>query len=158
MPDKVTVKNIDHYKQNKISYILNDLEALGVDRLAGAKVLLARGVFKWLSVRRSLIKAKEMWKELETACHLRLKKLKGQTHKNNCYDIAYTRGFLAALRMCRADVRKLCHSPRWQAQDNDREAQLVLIAAQYVWCKNCIFYGGLQGQPCPRCGIILERE
>jgi len=122
-PERVSTQTIEHYRQNKVKHILTDLEALGVSRLAGAKVLLARGVFKWFAVRRSLIKRKEQWKKSETILYGCLRSAK---RERDYYHIAWFRGYIAALQACRADIRHLCKSSRWQAQDNDTEAQRLL--------------------------------
>ena len=40
-----------------------DLEIFNVPKEITHSILLARGVYKWLGVRRSLIKLKNIWKE-----------------------------------------------------------------------------------------------
>ena len=121
--------NIWNFAQNKPSLVVDDLiEMLGHTELGyhmdqeyekGLKsnlysVLLKRGVFKWLAVRRDLIKLKNAWKQ-------EIVGLQGRKTE-------YQKGYLKALEKCRADVRALCHSDRWRAPDNDRRAQ--------KWLKN----------------------
>lgn len=62
-PTQAMPNNIEMFRQNKPSRIVRDLVALGLTSEQAYEVLLARGVFKWMSVRRSLIKQKDIWKE-----------------------------------------------------------------------------------------------
>lgn len=71
-------------------------------------ILLKRGVFKWLAVRRKLIKLKNNWKREITE----LNRKKNEQEK----------GYLKALERCRREIRGLCHSERWQAPDSDKKA------------------------------------
>lgn len=119
----LTPELIWNIEQNKPSLIVGDFEALGIDPETTHSILLARGVYKWLSVRRLLIKTKDAWKETikDTLAKLREAKI-----PNNAYQIGYLRGYLKAKEECRADIRKLCHSERWQAPDFDRNANKFL--------------------------------
>ncbi len=96
--------------QNKPTLIVRDIIGRypAVDPDFVYTVLLRRGVFKWLSVRRYLIRLKDEWKSEVRALNRR--KTPDQ------------KGYLKALERCRADVRRLCHAARWQAPDNDRHA------------------------------------
>lgn len=112
--DELGPQNIWNWRQNKPSYVASDLNTLaGVPRELTYKVLLARGVFKWLSVRRGLIKLKDLWKERERET---LKRIKERER------MEYHRGYLRGVQECRKEVRGLCHSERWVAPDYDREA------------------------------------
>ena len=117
----LTPNLIDTIKQNKPSLIVSDLEAYGVPSSITMKILLGRGVCKWLSVRRKLIKLKDIWKD-------RIKRTVEliKINKEHSYNLAYCRGYLAALEDCRKEVRELCHSPRWQVPDNDTIANNFL--------------------------------
>jgi len=76
------------------------------------KVLLQRGVFKWLSVRRELIKLKDI--------------MRNEVSALNRKKTAEEKGYYKALIKIRADIRKLCHSDRWIAPDFDRNANKFL--------------------------------
>lgn len=121
-----TPKSIDQLKQNKPSLIVEDLcdTSEGLTRDSIYEVLLSRGVFKWFSVRRKLIKTKNHWKNrLKTAFDYQiLARSSGRWNR-----VWYWKGYRKALEECRADIRRLCHEPRWQVQDNDQRAQ------QWLW-------------------------
>jgi len=107
-------KTIWNFAQNKPSLVIKDIteQYPDVDPDFIYKVLLQRGVFKWLSVRRQLIKLKiTMCDEVR-----RLNRKKNPREK----------GYHEALIKCRADIRKLCHSDRWVAPDYDRGANAYL--------------------------------
>jgi hypothetical protein len=116
----LTPKSIDQLKQNKPTLIVNDITTFeNVTRDTIYDVLLSRGVFKWFSVRRKLIKLKNIWKGRVTTSidYQDIASGAGRWHR-----VWYWRGYRRALEECRAEIRALCHSPRWQAQDNDKEA------------------------------------
>ena len=115
----VSKENIWNYKQNKPSLIVKDLKQHGLDEETIYKILLSRGVFKWLAVRRDLIKLKNVWKDRIKAT---LANIALQKKENNPYKLGYTRGYLKAYEDCRAEIRVLCHSERWQAPDFDKKA------------------------------------
>lgn len=107
-------KSIWCERQNKPTYVVRDLEKYAPANII-YKALLRRGVFKWLAVRRELITLKNIWKE-------RLKTADAEWREARHQRRAYLKGYRAALRECRAEVRGLCHSQRWRAPDFDREA------------------------------------
>jgi len=111
---KCTKLNIWGFAQNKPTHVVKDLKERypDIDEDFVYEVLLKRGVFKWLSVRRDLIKLKNIWRTEIT----KLNRKKTQKEK----------GYLHALEKCRADIRKLCHSERWVAPDFDRHANEFL--------------------------------
>ncbi len=119
--------------QNKPSLIVADLVTLGVDRVDAHNILLARGVYKWLSVRRQLIALKDTWK---VRVNLTLEAIHVTKCADNAYQLGYQRGYLKAYEECRAEVRELCHSTRWQAPDYDREAQQHLKQLEHKLCQN----------------------
>lgn len=119
----LTPKSIWLLKQNKPSYIVADLLYFGVPKEITYKVLLARGVFKWLSVRRLLISLKDIWKDRIKETLVNISKAKKQRDKEKLY---FYRGYLKAMEECRKEVRALCHSERWQAPAFDQSAQLFL--------------------------------
>ena len=109
-----TKKNIWCYAQNKPTLIVKDIieEYPDVDPDFVYEVLLRRGVFKWFSVRRDLIKLKNFWRE----------EVKNLNRKKTTEE----KGYYKALLSCRAQVRKLCHSDRFQAPDFDKQAKQFL--------------------------------
>lgn len=116
-------KNIWEWKQNKPTLIAKDLTKYGVPKNVTYQVLLQRGVFKWLAVRRDLIKAKDMWKAEITDTIERIREAK----KNGRYgDLMYLRGYLKALETCRGEVRAMCKSEQWRAPDFDSGAKEFL--------------------------------
>lgn len=116
----LTPELIWNIKQNKPSLIADDLQVYGVPPDVTHTVLLARGVYKWLSVRRKLISTKNEWKKVITGTIEQIKICKSVP--DNAYSIGYWRGYLRAYEECRANIRALCHSERWQAPDFDRQA------------------------------------
>jgi len=121
----LTPELIWNIKQNKPSLIADDFEKLGIHPEITHDILLARGVYKWLSVRRKLIKTKNTWKDRIKAT---LADLHSAKFERNDYQVGYLRGYLKAYEECRGEIRALCHSDRWQAPDFDRQAQKHLEA------------------------------
>jgi len=121
--NNLTPTSICSIKQNKPVLVARDLLEYGVPVEVTLKILLARGVFKWLAVRRSIIKLKCNWKiKITDTC----KKVIEYKQQENTYKLGYWRGYLKALEECRNEVRTLCHSTRWQAPDFDETAQQFL--------------------------------
>jgi len=120
----LTPNLIDTIKQNKPSLIVDDLGYYGIPSSVTMKILLGRGVCKWLSVRRKLIKLKDIWKDRIKRTVENIKLWKEDPVLP--YDLGYYRGYLAALEECRKEVRELCHSTRWQVPDNDTKANNFL--------------------------------
>ena len=117
----LTKERIWCIRQNKPSLVAKDLETFcGVNRKIAHNILLARGVYKWLSVRRDIIKLKNIWKSRITSILSDIRILKKE---NNVYQLGYARGYLKAYEECRKEIRELCHSDRWKAPDFDKEAQ-----------------------------------
>lgn len=111
---KCCKSTIWNFAQNKPSLVVQDIidKYPDVDPNFIYQVLLQRGVFKWLSVRRDLIKLKNEWrKEIRE-----LNRKKTQKEK----------GYYKALLKCRVCIRQLCHSERWVAPDFDRQAKRFL--------------------------------
>lgn len=123
-PLDVTRGNILEYSQNKPSLIAKDLEKIfDVPRSATLKILMARGVFKWLSVRRKLIRLKNDWKgRIRNTIGIIIDCKKS----NNKTDLQYWRGYLKAYEECRKEVRSLCNSQRWSCPDNDMKSIIDL--------------------------------
>jgi hypothetical protein len=103
-----------NFAQNKPSLIVKDLQGYAPPNVI-YRSLLQRGVFKWLAVRRDIIKLKEKWKA-------RLRYIHGAWRVASGYEKAYLKGYRAALEDCRKEVSALCHSDRWRAPDFDSRA------------------------------------
>jgi len=130
-----TKKNIWAFKQNKPSLIVRDITekypSIPPDFIYS--ILLKRGVFKWLAVRRDLIILKNIWRDTITNTIISIREEKGKieadikyrrpTNYNNLY---YLRGYLKAIENNRKEIRKLCHSDRWRAPDFDKGANEYL--------------------------------
>jgi hypothetical protein len=106
-------------EQNKPSLIVKDLTPY-VNSDIVYETLLRRGVFKWLSVRRKLIRLKNVWK---SRIIVTFEKQKICANDRNGNGVHYWRGYRKAMEECRADVRALCHGPRWDCPDIDEKAQ-----------------------------------
>ena len=109
--NKSTIWN---FAQNKPSLIVQDIIAKypEIDPDFIYKVLLQRGVFKWLSVIRELIWLKNEWRK--------------EIRKLNCKKTQEEKGYYKALLKCRRHIRQLCHSERWVAPDFDTGAKKFL--------------------------------
>ena len=100
-----------NFAQNCPSLIVDDLTALypDIDPDSVYEILFRRGIFKWLKVRRDLIKLKNSWRKMLAVWnyHKKDKKEKGRHWM---------------LTYCNQEIKRLCHSSRWTVQDNDRRA------------------------------------
>lgn len=114
--EQLTPQAIWSIEQNKPSLVVDDLEAFGVPRSESYAILLARGIFKWLAVRRDLIKLKNIWRDRLTVAY----------RTQEVEKTAYRKGYIAAMEECRKEVRALCHSERFRAPDFDRKANEYL--------------------------------
>ena len=117
---KCTKLTIWNFKQNKPSLVVKDIieKYPDVDPNFIYTVLLQRGVFKWLSVRRDVIKLKkEMLNEVRNLNHRKTSEEKG---------------YYKAVIKWRGRIRKLCHSARWTAPDFDKEANKFLSSVSEI--------------------------
>lgn len=114
---EVTPKNIWNFKQNKISLmvdlITNKYQNVDPDFLY--EVALKTGIFKWFAVRRQLIKLKNKLRSIDRIMNVGKKS-------------PYQKGCHRMLIEIKEEIRKLCHSDRWQCPDHDRRAN--------EWLKN----------------------
>jgi len=110
-------------RQNKPSLIARDLQKFGIPPATTYSILLGRGVFKWLAVRRDLIRLKDVWKGRVRET---LKAIREAKREKDWRQLAYLRGYLKAYEEARAEIRKLCHSDRFRAPDFDRGARKFL--------------------------------
>ena len=115
--------NIWRIEQNKPSLVVRDIKHLypDVDEDTIYKILLGRGVFKWLAVRRELIKLKDEIKEELTRLYKQVENMQKGTREHR--ELV---GRIKALEWTRSRIREMTHSDRFIAPDNDREAQEFL--------------------------------
>jgi len=119
---KITKANIWLFAQNKPTLIVKDLcKFVSPDIIYNS--LLKRGVFKWLSVRRDLIKLKDTWKERIKGCEIAKASYKEWGDIKSYHKMV---GYQNCLEECRKEIRKLCHSERFVAPDFDRKAKEYL--------------------------------
>ncbi len=135
--------SIDHFRQNKPSYVVNDILkyfsenfglVLGRDTHDAVwSILLARGVLKWMSSRRALITIKLMLRarirDHQQQIQQKKKVLSKIDNMNRrsmarygqatAYHLGRLRGSLASTELIYKQIRKICHSMRWQVPDND---------------------------------------
>lgn len=111
--------NVWGYAQNRPTLIASDLARFGVPRSVTYAILMARGVFKWLSVRRDLIKLKDNWRG--ESCRLQAA-IASALARGDRSTAERLRARLTAYDECRFAVRALCHSDRWRAPDFDGPA------------------------------------
>lgn len=139
-------------RQAKVSYIARDLAPwVPVDLVYAT--LLRRGVFKWLAVRRELIRLKNAWRDEIRILHTQLREERDPIRR------AALRGRLHALEEARAAIRALCHLPRVTAPDNDPEAQLFVkwqaaTPGPLIGAEVRVYAPGHHGQH----GTVLEYE
>lgn len=124
-PEVVMPENVWSYAQNKPSYVADDLARYGVPHAVTYAVLMARGVFKWLSVRRDLIRLKNYWR-------LELTRLQGIVGTLHGEERARTSERIKTLTECRGAIRALCHSERWRAPDHDGRAWRWLLSKGHL--------------------------
>jgi len=116
-PTNPTPGTIWSYAQNKPSLVCADLERLaGIPQAITARVLMARGVYKWLSARRDLIRLKNVWKDELTRLYRAIES--GEIRRGSP-EHREALGRIRTLEECRAQVRAICHSERWRIPDND---------------------------------------
>jgi len=131
-PRKVAPENVWQYWQNACRLVLRDcrdLFGLNDAQVADlARVLIARGIAKWLRARKTIIRTKDRWKREITTAQEQLRGMSEGPQKQRL------RGELAALIRCREDVRAICHSERWTlgADEADEIAMSSTMAAGSV--------------------------
>lgn len=127
-PLLVTIKNIPAYPQNRIGLIVSDIAKFGVEPIAVQRVLMARGVNKWLEARRAIIRLKHSLKRqvTETIDYIVVTKKQkarpghfGSTRRECLNRLYYARGYLKATEETRARLRAICRMHRWQPPHPD---------------------------------------
>jgi hypothetical protein len=112
----VTIQNIHSYKQNRPDLICKDFKKIfGISEKLTARILMARGVYKWLAARRDFIKLKDEIKDELTILYGQVGNLSGKER----YQM---QGRIKALEDCRKKIRSICHSHRWRIPDNDKNS------------------------------------
>lgn len=124
-PLAVSPENIWRYEHNRPTLVAEDLERFGVPRSVTYAVLAARGVFKWLAVRRDLIRYKDHLRGEVTRVLAAIRNAKASGNLALVHEL---RGRLRAYEEVFAAVRALCHSDRWRAPDFDGDAWRWLLA------------------------------
>ena len=122
-PLEVSSENVWNFPQNKPSLITRDfLELYGIPQLDSARILMARGVFKWFAGRRKLLKLKEKIK-------VELKQRYGESEAfkkdplATPKDFYMNKGAVKALERVLKEISEIGHAPRWDVQDNDRRSK-----------------------------------
>jgi len=140
----ISREQINSVKQNKTRLIVDDVvNFLKTYEPGGAEVdeekirekiqeiLLARGVYKWMAVRRDLIKFLDVLKSVEHLALISLIVKKGFAKggvggKKYAIYRHESRGFLKAVRVIKKSLRDMTRSARLRAPDNDRDAQALV--------------------------------
>jgi hypothetical protein len=129
-PQEVCPENIWNYRQNYPRLVIRDIieEFNLLDDPTAYKriqnILMARGVNKWLKCRKDIIKLKQSWvteinKLLKVQRNYKnilrdkeaVKKIKSRDVFNK--EMHQNIAKIDIFRMCRKQVRKICHSERW---------------------------------------------
>ena len=118
---EVTKENVWQYAQNKPSLIVSDLAKYGVPDDVSAKILIARGVSKWLAVRRDLIKLKDDMRD-----ELTLLYRTSENMRKDSMEHRYIVGQIHAIEKYRAVIREMCHSERWRYPEFDKKFKQYL--------------------------------
>lgn len=124
-PLDVDPRNIANYKQNKPILIARDLNRLyGVPIEDTLKILLARGVFKWMWVRETLIDYKDYLKQEIT---MTIEKSQWAKHKKDWKRHQQLKGKVKALTEIRKDIKSMCHMDRWCCSSKDRYSSWFVL-------------------------------
>ena len=101
-------QDINNMRQNHPALVVRDLESY-CDAEVVKKVLLMRGINKWLYVRRLLIQLKHRWKDRIDSLESEAQAAKERKDYRKYLKL---KGRRAELIECRQQIRALCHSPR----------------------------------------------
>ena len=126
----ITPNNIWSYKQNHPELVINDLQIRGVSGEIIELVrisMLARGINKWLKVRRDLIAYKKIKKHQIKDKFQDIMRIKGELKKVpfktvESYmllkQLAVVKAELKLLEEVRSSLKALCMTERWQIWKN----------------------------------------
>lgn len=128
--DEISPDRLWKVDSELLSYIIHDLEEFGVPNNVVHDILIARGVYKAFSVRRRLIRMQQTI--LNRIIYLKgeRKQITNKHGNSSSTRIDYVRigGEIYACETIYNELRALCHSGRWQAPDNDKEAVDYLLS------------------------------
>ena len=111
--DTVTEKTINNFKQNKIKYLVKDFAEHGVPENITREILLRRGINKWLANRMAIINLKdELLQDIRNCLGLMF--TVGIVEGKHSLKYKEVLGNLKATNTIRQQIRKICHSKRWQ--------------------------------------------
>lgn len=109
---KVTEKNINNIKQDKIKYLVQDFKECGVSEETTRGILLKRGINKWLANRLAIINLKdELLQDIRD--YLSLMQIVAMVEGKYSLKYKEVLGSLKATNTIRQKIRKICHSKRW---------------------------------------------
>ena len=119
---EITPANIWNFRQNNPELIIKDAaKYLGLDDNDCEllrQILLARGVNKWLKVRRDLIaykkQVKNELKQIETERVALKSYLREERDERLYHHYLALKGITKTLQGVRAQLRALCNTDRWQ--------------------------------------------
>ena len=110
---KIDKKTINNIKQNKIKYLVKDFTECGVSEEVTREILLKRGINKWLANRMAIIHLKDELLQYIRDC-LGLMRTISSVEGKNSLNYKEMLGQLKATNGIRQQIRKICHSSRWQ--------------------------------------------
>ena len=111
---EVNEKTINNFKQNKIKYLVRDFAEYGVPEDVTKEILLKRGINKWLANRMAIIGLKNDLKQNIRDYLSLMYTIKVSMQGKRSGEYKETLGNLKATIGIRQEIRKICHSSRWQ--------------------------------------------
>jgi len=109
----VNEKTINGIRQNKIRYLVKDFAEYGVPEDITREILLKRGINKWLANRMAIIGLKDELLQDIRDC-LGLMGIMASVEGKNSLNYKETLGQFKATNRIKQQIRKICHSSRWQ--------------------------------------------
>ncbi len=109
----VNEKTINNIRQNKIKYLVKDFAEYGVPEDVTKEILLKRGINKWLANRMAIIGLKDKLKN-QIIFWLKSMNVEKKYHGKNSLIYRQLVGILETTINIRQQIRKICHSSRWQ--------------------------------------------
>ena len=112
--ERINEKTINNIKQNKIKYIVRDFAEYGVPEDVTREILLKRGINKWLANRMAIIGLKNDLKQNIRDYLSLMYTIKVSMQGKQSLYYKEILGSLKAVNRIRQEIRKICHSSRWQ--------------------------------------------
>ena len=110
---EINEKTINNIRQNKIRYLVKDFAEHGVSEEVTKEILLKRGIKKWLANRMAIIHLKdELLQYIRDS--LGLMRIVSSVEGKNSLNYKEILGQFKATNGIRQQIRKICHSSRWQ--------------------------------------------